>query len=78
MEEESDIVARLEQLDYQNMLRAGDGGRLKERTADSLARGGVRGLGDPCDKSLSDYELNVVIAQRALETAKMDICGDLR
>ena len=71
MEEESDIVARLEQLDYQNMLRAGDGGRLKERTADSLA-------GDPCDKSLSDYELNVVIAQRALETAKLDICGDIR
>ena len=76
MEEESDIVARLEQLDYQNMLRAGDGGRLKERTAE--ARGGVRGLGDPCDKSLSDYELNVVIAQRALETAKQDICGNLR
>ena len=40
----------------------------------SQARGGPRGLGEPADKSLTDYELDVIIPQRALETVKQELC----
>ena len=75
MEEESEILARLARLDMKNMLRAGDGGRLVERLSHSMGTGGPRGLGDPNDKTLSDYELNVVIPQRAIEVTKSEICS---
>ena len=40
----------------------------------SQARGGPRGLGEPADKSLTDYEQDVIIPQRALETVKQELC----
>merc|ERR1711990_848668 len=41
----------------------------------TLGTGGPHGLGDPADKTLTDYELDVLIPQRALETTKLEICG---
>ena len=37
--------------------------------------GGPLGLGQPADKTLTDYERDVIIPQRALETVKQEFCS---
>ena len=68
------MMSRLKKLDLEEMLRTGDGGRLVERLVNTQGSGGPRGLGDPADKTLSDYERDVIIPQRALETVKQELC----
>ena len=73
-ETEEMMMTRLKKLNLDQMLRDGDGGRLVERLVNTQGTGGPRGLGDPADKTLSDYERDVIIPQRALETVKQEFC----
>ena len=66
------LMTRLKKLNFDEMLRNGDGGRLVERLVNTQGTGGPRGLGEPADKTLTDYERDVIIPQRALETVKQD------
>ena len=74
-ETEEMMMTRLKKLNLDQMLRDGDGGRLVERLVNTQGTGGPRGLGDPADKTLSDYERDVIIPQRALETVKQEFCS---
>ena len=76
-EDDADIVARLKKLDLTKMLMEGDRSNLVERMSSTLGTGGPHGIGHPADKTLTDYELDVLIPQRALETTKLEMCGDL-
>ena len=69
------MMTRLKKLNFDRMLRDGDGGRLVERLVNTQGTGGPRGLGEPGDKTLTDYERDVIIPQRALETVKLEICS---
>ena len=73
-EEPEETMSRLKKLNLDEMLRNGDGGKLVERLVNTQGTGGPRGLGDPADKTLSDYERDVIIPQRALETVKQEFC----
>ena len=74
-EETEETMSRLKKLNLDEMLRNGDGGKLVERLVNTQGTGGPRGLGDPADKTLSDYERDVIIPQRALETVKQEFCN---
>ena len=74
-EEPEETMSRLKKLNLDEMLRNGDGGKLVERLVNTQGTGGPRGLGDPADKTLSDYERDVIIPQRALETVKQEFCS---
>ena len=69
------LMTRLKKLDLEEMLRTGDGSRLVERLVNIQGTGGPRGLGEPGDKTLTDYERDVIIPQRALETVKQEFCN---
>ena len=69
------LMTRLKKLDFDEMLRTGDGCKLVERLVNTQGTGGPRGLGEPSDKTLTDYEQDVIIPQRALETVKQEFCS---
>ena len=68
------MISRLKELNLDEMLRKGDGGKLVERLVNTRGTGGPRDLGEPADLTLTDYERDVIIPQRALETVKQEFC----